>query len=128
MVDPHQLQMDGKKRDLAMFNLAIDSKLRGCDVVKIKVETSPSWTWFHWRRLAVKPTALSLSDSASLGIASLPSFFGGGDPTDEKEWKNVWGNVWGTANSIPRISLMFNDIQMHEEVGDPKVTKVRTGK
>ena len=33
-----KLQMDGKKRDLAMFNLAIDSKLRGCDVVHIKVE------------------------------------------------------------------------------------------
>jgi hypothetical protein len=25
-------------RDLALFNLAIDSKLRGCDVVAIKVE------------------------------------------------------------------------------------------
>ena len=25
-------------RDLAMFNLAIDSKLRGCDVVALKVE------------------------------------------------------------------------------------------
>jgi integrase len=25
-------------RDLAVFNLAIDSKLRGCDVVAIKVE------------------------------------------------------------------------------------------
>lgn len=33
-----KLQMDGRKRDLAMFNLAIDSKLRGCDVVQIKVE------------------------------------------------------------------------------------------
>ena len=33
-----QLQLDGKKRDLAMFNLAIDSKLRGCDVVRIKVD------------------------------------------------------------------------------------------
>ena len=29
---------NGRKRDLAMFNLAIDSKLRGCDVVAIKVE------------------------------------------------------------------------------------------
>ena len=26
------------KRDLAMFNLAIDSKLRGCDVVAIRVD------------------------------------------------------------------------------------------
>jgi hypothetical protein len=27
------LQIEGRKRDLALFNLAIDSKLRGCDVV-----------------------------------------------------------------------------------------------
>ena len=33
-----KLQLDGKKRDLAMLNLAIDSKLRGCDVVRIKLE------------------------------------------------------------------------------------------
>jgi integrase len=31
-------QMDGLTRDLAMFNLAIDSKLRGCDVVALRVE------------------------------------------------------------------------------------------
>nr|WP_312018069.1 tyrosine-type recombinase/integrase [Bradyrhizobium sp. sBnM-33] len=30
--------MEGRARDLAMFNLAIDSKLRGCDVVAMKVE------------------------------------------------------------------------------------------
>jgi hypothetical protein len=28
-----KLQMSGRTRDLAMFNLAIESKLRGCDVV-----------------------------------------------------------------------------------------------
>jgi hypothetical protein len=28
--------MEGIKRDLALFNLAIDSKLRGCDVVVIR--------------------------------------------------------------------------------------------
>jgi integrase len=33
-----KLQIEGRLRDLAMFNLAIDSKLRGCDVVAIKVE------------------------------------------------------------------------------------------
>jgi hypothetical protein len=27
-----KLQVEGRTRDLAMFNLAIDSKLRGCDV------------------------------------------------------------------------------------------------
>jgi integrase len=33
-----RLQLDRKVRDLALFNLAIDSKLRGCDVVSLKVE------------------------------------------------------------------------------------------
>jgi integrase len=33
-----KLQIAGRTRDLAMFNLAIDSKLRGCDVVALKVE------------------------------------------------------------------------------------------
>jgi hypothetical protein len=33
-----KLQVERRTRDLAMFNLAIDSKLRGCDVVSLKVE------------------------------------------------------------------------------------------
>lgn len=33
-----KLQMEGLKRDLALFNLAIDSKLRACDVVAIRVD------------------------------------------------------------------------------------------
>jgi integrase len=33
-----RLQIDQKLRDLALFNLAIDSKLRGCDVVAIRVD------------------------------------------------------------------------------------------
>lgn len=32
-----RLQLGKKVRDLALFNLAIDSKLRGCDLVKLKV-------------------------------------------------------------------------------------------
>src|SRR5213594_463305 len=32
-----KLQVEGRTRDLAMFNLSIDSKLRGCDVVALKV-------------------------------------------------------------------------------------------
>jgi integrase len=32
------LQAERSKRELAMFNLAIDSKLRGCDVVAIRVD------------------------------------------------------------------------------------------
>ena len=33
-----KLQIERKKRDLALFNLAIDSKLRGCDVVAVRVD------------------------------------------------------------------------------------------
>ena len=33
-----KLQVADRKRDLALFNLAIDSKSRGCDVVALKVE------------------------------------------------------------------------------------------
>ena len=33
-----KLQLEGRTRDLALFNLAIDSKLRGCDVVAVHVD------------------------------------------------------------------------------------------
>jgi hypothetical protein len=33
-----KLQIEGRVPDLAMFNLAIDRKLRACDVVAIRVE------------------------------------------------------------------------------------------
>ncbi len=31
------LKREGRLRDSAMFDFAIDSKLRGCDVVKVKI-------------------------------------------------------------------------------------------
>jgi integrase len=33
-----KLEVEGRIRDLAMFNFAIDSKLRACDIVRIRVE------------------------------------------------------------------------------------------
>ena len=32
-----RLEIAGRTRELALFNLAIDSKLRGCDLVRLKV-------------------------------------------------------------------------------------------
>ena len=32
-----RLEMSGNKRDLALFNMAVDSKLRGCDLVCLRV-------------------------------------------------------------------------------------------
>lgn len=33
-----KLQVEGRVRDFALFNLSIDSKLRGCDLVALKVD------------------------------------------------------------------------------------------
>jgi len=33
-----RLQLEDCKRDLAMFNLTVDSKLRGCDLVRLKID------------------------------------------------------------------------------------------
>ena len=33
-----KLQIEGRTRDHALFNLAINSKLRGCDVVAVRVD------------------------------------------------------------------------------------------
>ena len=33
-----RLQLEHRARDLALFNLAIDSKLRGCDLVGLEVD------------------------------------------------------------------------------------------
>lgn len=46
-----KLQIDGRKRDLAFFNFAIDSRLRGCDVVAVRVDDG--------RRLAIAFEAAS---------------------------------------------------------------------
>ena len=42
-----RLLLEGRIRDLALFNLAIDSKLRGCDVVAVRSRTLPQ-TVIRW--------------------------------------------------------------------------------
>ena len=44
-----RLQLEQRKRDLALFNLAIDSKLRGCDLVRLRMKTRRSSPIYcHW--------------------------------------------------------------------------------
>jgi hypothetical protein len=46
-----RLQLRDKVRDLALFNLAIDSKLRACDLVKTRVSdvsTAGRWHLEPW--------------------------------------------------------------------------------
>jgi hypothetical protein len=54
-----RLQVERRTRDLAMFNLAIDSKLRGCDIIALKVEdVAPS---------GYRPARLAFSKLAAHG-------------------------------------------------------------
>lgn len=43
-----RLELAENHRDLALFNMAIDSKLRGCDLVKMKV-VALRYFLSHWR-------------------------------------------------------------------------------
>ena len=44
-----RLQLAGRKRDLALFNLAIDSDLRGCDLVSLRLsDTAPRGYAVDW--------------------------------------------------------------------------------
>ncbi|RCW81280.1 phage integrase family protein [Phyllobacterium bourgognense] len=48
------LDREGRMRDRALFDLAIDSKLRGCDLVKIKIGTIVTGTEIRTRAMVVQ--------------------------------------------------------------------------
>lgn len=48
------LDQEGKKRDRALFDLAIDIKLRGCDLVKIKIGTRVTGREIRTRAMIVQ--------------------------------------------------------------------------
>lgn len=43
-----RLELAGQTRDLAMFNLAIDSKLRGCDFLSYPRDSYPRCSCASW--------------------------------------------------------------------------------
>ncbi len=68
-----KLQIEGKKRDLALFNLAIDSKLRGCDVVAVRVDdVAPSGYSMDRATIRQKktgrPVRFEVTDQARMAI------------------------------------------------------------
>ncbi len=68
-----KLQMAERKRDLALFNLAIDSKLRGCDVVALRVDdVAPSGCAMDRatirQRKTGRPVRFELTDQTRLAI------------------------------------------------------------
>jgi len=60
-----RLQLAGRRRELALFNLAIDSKLRACDLVKLRVRAP--------REICLPTLRSSLARSCRGQKAYLPS-------------------------------------------------------
>lgn len=68
-----KLQMADRKRDLALFNLAIDSKARGCDVVALRVDdVAPSGYAMDRATIRQKktgrPVRFELTDQTRLAV------------------------------------------------------------
>ena len=49
-----RLQLDHRARELALFNLAIDSKLRGCDLVGLRVHDVVQGSHFAARAIVMQ--------------------------------------------------------------------------
>jgi hypothetical protein len=69
------LDREGRLRDRALFDLAIDSKLRGCDLVKIKIGEIVSGADIRTRAIVIqqktgKPVQFELT--ADVGEVCLP--------------------------------------------------------
>jgi integrase len=68
-----KLQMAGRTRDLALFNLAIDSKLRGCDVGALRVDDVAS-SGYAMDRATIRqkktgrPVRFELTDQTRLAV------------------------------------------------------------
>jgi integrase len=68
-----RLQLAKKVRDLALFNLAIDSKLRGCDLVKIRIRDISTGSSISNRAMVMQqkthqPVQFEITEQSRLSI------------------------------------------------------------
>ena len=81
-----RLELDGDVRNLVLFNLAIDSKLRGCDLVRLKVGDVAAGGHGKSRGVIIqkktgRPVQFEITENTRRSINAL---FGGGIPgTDD---------------------------------------------
>jgi len=71
-----RLQLSNNIRDLALFNLAIDSKLRGCDLVSLKVSNISHGSSILKRAMIMQqktkqPVQFELTDQTRTAVANL---------------------------------------------------------
>src|SRR5262245_24759140 len=69
-----RLQISNRVRDLALFNLAIDSKLRGCDLVHLRVEDVMQGSQVRYRALMTQrktgaPVQFEITDQSRNALA-----------------------------------------------------------
>jgi integrase len=74
MVDP-RLEMSGATRELALFNLAIDSKLRASDLVRLRVEDLWSGSAIRDRATIIqkktkRPVQFEVTEQTKLALAA----------------------------------------------------------
>lgn len=67
------LQMKARGRDLALFNLAIDNKLRGCDLVRLKVSDVARGTIVQSRakiiqQKTLRPVQFEITDQTRVSL------------------------------------------------------------
>lgn len=70
-----RLHLTGNARDLALFNLALDSKLRGCDLVRLKVSDVYQGSCVAARAIVMqqkthRPVQFEITDAARESLAS----------------------------------------------------------
>jgi integrase len=94
-----RLQISNRVRDLALFNLAIDSKLRGCDLVYLRVEDVMQADQVRTRALVSQrktgaPVQFEITEQARAAIAN---------------WvhgKNLKGSAWLFPSRVDRTQPM----------------------
>ena len=115
-----KLQVEHRLRDLAMFNLAIDSKLRGCDLVSLKVEdVAPHG--FALERATVRqrktghPVKFELTEKPRAAIDAYITRFGT-RPGDFQELSFLWGVIPERGHEAER-NLPFLQTTAQEKSG-----------
>jgi len=77
-----RLQLEGRKRDLAMFNLAVDSKLKGRDLIRLKIDDVSAGGTIRDRATVIqkktgRPVQFEITEQTRRAIGDLLSNFGG---------------------------------------------------
>ena len=106
-----RLQMQRKVRDLALFNLAIDSKLRGCDVVSLKVEDIALMAT-RWSEQPSRTDNLALL-AGTLAIISTPVTGLAGNTACVSAAASILCADAGASDLAQSFDLIFSSMMLH---------------